>query len=533
MNTRLFTFLFFLVVLSPVFLQEVIGSPEENYYEFLSLDGTVAKEFLNYRTLSDSVWAPATRSLQHAVTDEISYRIYGPATNVSWNSSAPYGGNDGALWQGKGFNAQLNTGLRLEAYGIELTFKPELYSSQNLGFDLVAPAYSGELYADKAEKWGYYGIRSIDAPQRFGNDALYGFSWGDSEIRYSYKSLTIGFGTQAIWLGPAKINPLMHSNNAPPYPKLDVGIRRQPVHIRGWYLGDVEFRAWWGKTTESDYFDTIDDNDHNLMTGLSVSWAPPVVRGLTLGFHRTMLSDWDAMDYDAILTLLWPFMDSTAGRDERDQRASLTASYALDSVDLELYLEWGRNDYSPDLDFILRYPFHTQAYTVGGQKGFTLPFLRGVKNRLIIEITNLESSRDYELLWPTTFYAHHQIVQGYTNEGQWIGAPIGTGGNSQYIAIESLYRKGITRVFFQRVNPDNDYIWFMDTIDETTDPRENEKKIRVDLSFGVSGLYWLSEKLSLSYTAVVTDSMNYQYGSNNSSIHRFNIHLATGFTFAL
>ena len=36
--------------------QEALKSVEEEYYDFLSLQGTVEKPTLNYRTLSDSVW---------------------------------------------------------------------------------------------------------------------------------------------------------------------------------------------------------------------------------------------------------------------------------------------------------------------------------------------------------------------------------------------------------------------------------------------------------------------------------------------
>ena len=224
-------------------------------------------------------------------------------------------------------------------------------------------------------------------------------------------------------------------------------------------------------------------------------------------------------------------MENSAGKDERDQRASLTVSWMIPRAQAELYVEWARNDFSPSLDHVIRYPFHTQAYTVGGQKSFTTPFLPNNRHRIVLEITNIESSRDYIFLWKTTFYAHHIIEQGYTNGGQWIGAGIGTGGNSQYIALETFYEKGSTRVFFQRVNPDNDYVWFMDFNSPHEVIKLHEQKIRADLSLGIQGNYFISDMLQLSYSAVVTDSHNYNYENNSSSIHRYNIHLATGLTF--
>ena len=36
--------------------QEALKSAEEEYYDFLSIQGAARRGFLNYRTLSDSVW---------------------------------------------------------------------------------------------------------------------------------------------------------------------------------------------------------------------------------------------------------------------------------------------------------------------------------------------------------------------------------------------------------------------------------------------------------------------------------------------
>ena len=47
-----------LIIISSSFLfsQEALKSIEENYYDFLSLKGTVKRPTLGYRTLSDSEW---------------------------------------------------------------------------------------------------------------------------------------------------------------------------------------------------------------------------------------------------------------------------------------------------------------------------------------------------------------------------------------------------------------------------------------------------------------------------------------------
>jgi hypothetical protein len=56
---RLFLFLlisFFLFLPETLMAQEVLKSVEEEYYDFLALQGLAERPYLNYRTLSDSVW---------------------------------------------------------------------------------------------------------------------------------------------------------------------------------------------------------------------------------------------------------------------------------------------------------------------------------------------------------------------------------------------------------------------------------------------------------------------------------------------
>jgi len=546
MNKRLIYFLLLFLLFS-YFLpaQEELKSFEEDYYDFLALQGLAERHALNYRTLSDSIWEiteDAEHPWQennlgayHPLSGDFRMRVYGPELFTSYNTAAPYGQNDGVLWQGRGFNSSFKTGARFEGYGIELTLFPHLAFSQNADYDYIQPRYSGENYANKAEKYGYYGyygLTSIDAPQRFGDKPFFDWDFGDSEIRYTWKNLTIGFGTQAIWLGPARLNPILHSNNAASYPKLDIGLRKQKIISpkRKLHLGDIEFRAWWGYLSESDYFDNTNSNDHNLLTGIALAYSfPSFLTGLTIGFNRIMLSKWDEMNYGSVFTLLWPVMSgSKFGDDQNDQRASIIIDYLLPIVGLNIYLEWGRNDFSSNFNSTLRYPFHTQGYTFGIRK--ILKINSNYTGELLLELSNLESSRDYDILipWYTTFYGHHIITQGHTNRGQWLGAGIGTGGNSQYLGFKLYFPKGFGSLFIQRRNPDLDYTWFIDS----KDPGEYnaEWNIRAFFDAGVSGQYFLSHNLSLFGSLVFRDEHNplnkYDMRVDTRSVHRLNFYFS-------
>ena len=57
---------------------------------------------------------------------------------------------------------------------------------------------------------------------------------------------------------------------------------------------------------------------------------------------------------------------------------------------------------------------------------------------LHFEWNNTEMSQDFQLQWPYNFGFHHQITQGYTNKGQWLGSGIGYGGNKQRFILQEI-----------------------------------------------------------------------------------------------
>lgn len=551
---RISLLLFCLIFISQnLFAQEALKSTEEDYYDFLSLTGIVERPVLGYRTLSDSVWNFSEDSADHIWKDNnlgttytlwqasqpadnffarglkqgLTARIYGPEWYNSYNTSAPYGQNDGALWQGRGYNTSLTTGLRLEGYGFELTFKPMVGWMQNGEFEYNKPNYNGPDYEEKAKNYGYYGVCYVDAPQRFGNENFWFYDWGDTEVRYTLHNFTLGFGTQAIWLGPAQFNPIIHSNNATSYPKIDIGLRKTTLTMPhfGWNLGELEFRGWWGYLSESQYFDNIPDNDHNLISGLSVYYQLPFLKDFTVGLNRIMLSKWNDKTFYTLFRIYNLGLDSgySGGGDESDQRISISFDYLLKPVGLELYLEWAKNDFSPNLDSYIRYPYHTQGWTFGGRKSFNLQF--GLKGELKVELTSLECSADYLLFdRACTFYAHHIITQGYTNGGQWLGAGIGTGGNSQYLGFTTYFNSGSITLFGQRRNPDLDYTMFY-AANNQADEFGAERSIYCIVDLGLEGSFYPVENLLLKGKFVFDDHHNPIYYPDRSELdsrHRYN-----------
>ncbi len=490
--------------------QEALLSDRARYLDTLALDGLAGRSTLAYRTLSDDVNEPGTA--EHPWADlnwrrpgdravrTFSYRIYGPDTFVSWNSAYPHGMNDGSLWQGVGFNVRLAAGVRVETRGFQATFKPTLSWMENRQYDIRPAAYP--------DPFSYFWVEnsfSIDTPQRFGDLPYGAFDFGDSEIRYSAGAFTAGFGTQAAWIGPARRNPVLLSNNAAPFPKLDIGFR--PIRT---FAGEVEFRSFWGQLRESDYFDRNPDNDRNLLTGLVLAWAPSFLPGLTVAVNRTMLSRWSELDLEGIFGLFDPFFSEDLWSDSRDQRASIAIDYLNTRAGLQIYLEWARNDFSPSLAWVLRYPYHSQAYTFGVRKAVS--FAGGdIRGEILLEVSNLESSRDYEFIGPTTFYSHNRVVQGYTHRGQILGAGIGTGGRSEYLGFTLYHRLGLAEFHLERRNRNNDYVYFRNFGRNGDTKRSDEFRINSEFTAGASAKFFVSRFMTIGLGVAYCLNQNHLY----------------------
>ena len=515
--------------------QEALKSTEEEYYDFLALQGITFRPTLNYRTLSDSVWSIGTET--KTVTDEdgneqtveeplahpwqynnlgkmrtlwqpqelskngylrgvpqgVFLKIYGPEWYNSFNTAAPYGQNDGALWQGKGYNTSLTAGARLEVYGLELTIKPQVSFSQNRDFKMLHGVYGSNDEND----YSYFWKGNIDLVQRYGDTPFWTFDWGDTEVRYSWRTLTVGFGTQAIWLGPAWLNPMLGSNNAPTYPKFDIGLRRQRIVIPkvNWYLGDIEGRIWIGQLSESDYFDNNPNNDKRQVSGISLSYSPSFIPGFTIGFNKVCVNKWE--DFSA--KYINPFYSTNDQRIPEDQKMSITLDWIFPKIGFEVYGELGKDDYSTSNT---ANPFHTAIYTVGFKQ--RIPFFEkyNIHFELLGEMNKFEMSQDFQLQWKYMgYYAHGGISQGYTQKGQIIGAGTGYFGTSEFLGLRMYWKRGSAMIYYHRHAPDDNYVYNKAVGMAVPEDYEELQKYwahsKAFKTFGIEGSFFVTKGLNI------------------------------------
>lgn len=552
-----FIFVIFVLLLSStLFSQERLTSVEEDYFDFLSLQNIIQRPTLGYRTLSDSVWENDNKQnenlnssqnpwadnnlssvnilFQNECNDNwflngiftgLKFKVFGPEWFNSYNTKLPYGQNDGSLWQGVGYNTSLTSGIKLFAYGFELTLKPQVDFSQNKPFDFLNGVYGNNYSYFDCSGGG------IDLVQRYGDDSFWQIDLGDSEIRWSLYSFTMGFGTQTPWLGPAKLNPMLGSNNAAGYLKFDIGFRKTDIIIPGIDLniGKFETRIWMGQLKESKYFDNDESNNRNLINGFNISFSPAFLPQFTLGATKVCVTKWNG-DFIKYMNPFYSANDLNGPGE--DQKASIYTDFFFPSVGFDCYLEYGIDDYPADF---LANPFHTGILTFGIEKTISLGKKAesiGVHSLLLFECNLFEMSQDFQLEWPYTgYYSHSKITQGYTNNGQIIGAGSGYFGNSQLLKYSVYYPKGQSSLIIQRDCPNSNYI-YNKTI--YSNPSETNPAYfdcyTYYLTLGLNSTYFITKSLYVDGTIKYIRVGNYCY-NGNYTINNFKFDLTLKYNF--
>lgn len=491
-----------------LFSQTIVNSTEEKVFDYLLLAGETERPYINYRTLSDSVWETNNTDLikDYTLNKKIDFGtssliIFAPAWFSSFNSTLPNGYNDRGLWQGKGYNTYITSGFNFKSHGFEVTFRPQINFSQNMDFTFK------EVNNSSKSPYSYPYSADIDLPQRFGSDPFFSFDFGDSEIRYTYKTFTVGFGTQNPWLGPAYVNPMLGSTNAEGYPKFDIGFRKTKLIIpfTDIDLGYFDLRLFCGMLTESDYFDNNETNNKTMLNMLSIGYEPSFIPGLSVGANRLYLVKWKPESLIYLLDVMSPKKFNSTGTDnDEDQKVSLFLDYKFPLVGFEFYAEYGFDDFTSDKS---SNPFHTGIYTVGIKQNIPLPF--NLKSQLIAEFNQFEMSQDFQLQWPYSgYYTHHAQNHGYTNKGQIIGAATGSLGNNQYFEYKVFFPKGYAAFIFQRYCPDNNYVYSM-AVNQSANYGNSELNKNWYANYETHFLYGVTFGYNLSNVVFIEGEMGY------------------------
>jgi hypothetical protein len=374
-----------------------------------------------------------------------------PRATTILNTSFPYGGNDGAVWAGRGLTTSVQAGFAARYGPLSLTLAPVAFIAGNTGFELAPNGEAGDFaYADwRARR------RGIDLPQRFGDGAYARLDLGQSTLRLDIFGLATGISTANEYWGPAMEQPIVLGNNAPGFVHAFAGTAT-PWNIG---IGRAHARAVWGRLEQSPYSFAGAGYERRFMSGLVASFSPRGVSGLEIGGARFFHSPWpeDGIGADQLLKpfegLLKDHLPETGvGPDDRsdadNQLASLFARWVFPNSGFEIYGEYGKEDHNYDFrDFALNFD-HDGGYLLGFQKLWkhapdTWTTLRA--EVLDLRVSHVEHARPQ-----APFYVHSMMQQGHTHRGQLLGAPAGYGGAASIVAVDRFHRGGRWTINWQR-----------------------------------------------------------------------------------
>ena len=488
---------------------QIPGNEQEEYHRLLELTGQVTGSPLLYRSMSSNEAASVT-------ADSVPWpkpiappgrRLFplGLTGMGTFNSRYASGINDGALWSGRGFSGSIAGGFRYTVGPFSATLYPTLWAAQNRSFDIVT--VTTPPYSPWSNPWH---VGGIDWPQRFGSKALARLDAGQSDVRLQTHGVTLGLSSENLTWGPAFRNPIVMSNSAAGFPHVDLGTSG-PIRTP---LGMLEARLVWGRLAESSFFDTLSTNDARLFTGLTVGLQPRWLPGMTLGVTRVLYATWDSTTRAAdFVEVFQPFFkdnfrttSNPEGDDRRDQVLSLIGRWVLPEGGFEAYVEWARNDHNINLRDFLSEPDHSQAWTLGFQKSLGHGARR---QRLRGEWTHLGRSETFQVRPTPTYYVHHIVTQGYTHEGQLLGAGIGPGSNSQHVGFDTYSPSGRWGGYIERVGYDNDAYY------ARFGPTRYYEGHNVEVTLGASAYRRVTDRLATSLLVRLTRELNRHYVVKN------------------
>ncbi len=133
------------------------------------------------------------------------------------------------------------------------------------------------------------------------------------------------------------------------------------------------------------------------------------------------------------------------------------------------------------------------------------------------------------------YYSHGQILQGYTNRGQILGAGSGYFGNSQYAGIKFYYPRGSATLALHRSCPDNNYI-YNKTVGNAinSSSQEYEDYYAVFKTFNtlsLGGLYFITKDFCIEGSAAYSRILNSTYTNTERPLNNFYFTLAAKYNF--
>lgn len=508
----------------------------EFYYRLLQLNGLAESSSFSLRPMQvDSVVEtghPWERSYHLNVEPVANLPgrggvfLYSPTWFQSYNSTLPRGRNDGALWQGKGYNSGLSFGLYVKSGPLHLNFRPFFSFSQNAAFDLGPyPVLTRRFTNERLplNQFAYRHSGKIDYAQRFGDSSYSSFDWGESSIELRKWGLRLALANRRVWIGPGINTAMQFGYNAPGFRHLYAGTSKPLVTP----VGSFEFAYIFGGVEKSDYY-AEQAEKMNSVNAATFIFSPWFDRNLSLGVMRIFYHNYPKSfsEYaDQVTKLVGPGVKTPLQTESNpnvvnpdNQVFSLFFRYFFPNSGFEFYGEYGRNDANVDTRDLRLQPDHFRAYTLGGLKSFELN-----RNRLLslgIELAQLETTRSSLLRGGGAligWYTHFAQIPSSTNRGQIMGSGLGPSGNLQMVYASIYDPRGKIGLNLERWVHNNSAVdEYFFRYQEANDESINRWEIRnIEYTLGLQATAFLPRGFELSLQLDQSFIMNHHYLKEN------------------
>ena len=450
-----------------VWLEYTVDDELERYLRSLQALGAVPLDAWTIRPLSPpqmdrlhpaSTVHPWGARLANRDTAGARFAFVRPTVATRYNSRFPFGGNDGAVWAGRGMTVAASAGFAARMGPVSLHVEPVAFWAQNQAFPLRANGMPGrQAFGD-----GQYPT-VIDRPQRFGDEAYARVDPGQSTLRIDALGMTAGISTANVWWGPAQEYPFLLGTNAPGFTHVFAGTSR-PVDL---WLVRLHTRLLYGRLEQSEYFEPVGriQRSRRFATGLLVAFSPRGLPNLEIGGARFFHAPWpdeglpnryltrpfEGLYKTSLDEVENPIDTDSRSIDGENQLASVFARLVLPGTGFEVYGEIGREDHPWDLRHLILSPDEQSTFTVGFRKSWR----RGASGMGVVrgETINFQQRQvDRFRLGPATYVHASGSNQGHTQRGQLLGANVGVGSAAgAIVGVDLIDARGRTSFEWRRV----------------------------------------------------------------------------------
>jgi hypothetical protein len=462
------------------------GSIAESYLRYLQSTGKVplypwSSRSFSHKELANLIPRDSAHPWHDRFSDStrqaygIRYGVIQPASTLRYNSTFPYGSNDGPVWAGRGITSAVQFGGYAEWGPVSLTIAPMLFRAENAAFDIIPNGRIGPAAFANAEYGG------VDRPQRFGSSAYSQVDPGQSTLRVDLPYIAVGASTaNQVW-GPGQELPVVLGNNAAGFPHVFAGTS-EPLDL---FIAKVHAKVMWGELFQSDYsgvegseryVSRAEPGRKRFTTGFVFIAEPRGIPGLELGATRFFHSIWpqSGIPRSYMTKFLQGFLKKDLPADDIDdprfpgekaqgisdnQLVSIFARWVLPHSGFELHAEYGREDHSYDFRDLVQEPDHSRAYSIGARRVF-----KGGPSSLTagrVEVMNFQLPQLSRYRGEGEFYFHGLLRQGHTFKGQLLGADVGVGvGAGSVMAVDHFTTSGRWTASWTRMvrQENSDYI---------------------------------------------------------------------------